>query len=103
VEDSLLTIVLNKATIKNPYSLPSIDNFLDQMKGVTVYSILIGDQVITSYELKRNIFLGPLPKRSSDTTSLSFGYGDRQIPQGIHELDEGGFSQILGQVSSIIH
>jgi hypothetical protein len=37
------------------YLLPSIDNLIDQMKGTTVYSRLIGDQVITSYELKRTI------------------------------------------------
>jgi hypothetical protein len=40
--------LLNEETIKNMYLFPSIDNLLDQMKGTTVYSRLIGDQVITS-------------------------------------------------------
>jgi hypothetical protein len=29
---------LNKATIKNQYPLPRIDNLFDQMKGATVFS-----------------------------------------------------------------
>jgi hypothetical protein len=53
---------LNEETLRNPYPLPSIDNFLDQMKCITMYSRLIGDQDITSYELKRTIFLKPLSK-----------------------------------------
>jgi len=103
VEDYVLTIILNETMIKNPYSFPSIDNLLDQMKGVMVYSRLIGDQVITSYKLKMNVFLRLLSKRGSDTMSLSFGHGDGQMPKGIHELHERGVSRILGQVCSIIH
>jgi hypothetical protein len=83
---------LNKATCRNPYPFPSIDNLLDQMKGATMYSILIGDQVITSYKLKRTVFLIPLSKHGSDPTSLSFGRGDEQKPRGNLELDERGVS-----------
>jgi hypothetical protein len=60
------------------------------MKGATMYSILIGDQVITSYELKRTIFLRPLSKCGSDTTSLSLAMGMDKLPRGNLELDERG-------------
>jgi hypothetical protein len=48
---------LNKATIKNQYSLPRSDDLFDQMKGATCSQRSIFDRGITSYESRRMMSL----------------------------------------------
>jgi hypothetical protein len=50
---------LNKATIKNQYPLPKIDDLFDQMKGAMVFSKIDCDQGITSYRSRRMTSLRP--------------------------------------------
>jgi hypothetical protein len=63
---------LNKATIKNQYPLPRIDDLFDQMKGATVFSKIDCDPGITSYGSRRMTFLRPPLRRDLDITSLLF-------------------------------
>ena len=63
---------LNKATIKNQYPLPRIDDLFDQMKGATVFSISICDQGITSYGSSGMTYLRILLRRYLDIMSLLF-------------------------------
>jgi hypothetical protein len=49
----------SKATIKNQYPLPRIDDLFDQMKGTTVFSKINLRSGITSYGSKRTTSLRP--------------------------------------------
>ena len=94
---------LNKATIKNQYPLPRIDDLFDQMKGATVFSMIDCDPGITSYGSRRMTFLRPPLRRYLDIASSLFFLWTDKRPRVIHELEERGVPQVLGQVHPSIH
>jgi hypothetical protein len=56
---------LNKATIKNQYSLPRIDDLFDQMKGETIFSKIELRSGYHQLQIKRKISLRPHLRRDS--------------------------------------
>jgi hypothetical protein len=95
---------LNKAMIKNQYSLPRIDDLFDQMKGAMVFSNI---DLMSGYHQLR-IKENDIPKTAFKTrfghyefTFLPLGNDER--PRGIYEFDERGVLRILGHVRPSIH
>jgi hypothetical protein len=95
---------LNKATIKNQYPLPRIDDLFDQMKGATVFSKIDLRSGYHQLQIKED----DIPKT---TFKMRFGHYEftcftfwtDKRPWGIYEFDERGVPRILGQVHPSIH
>jgi hypothetical protein len=88
---------LNKATIKNQYPFPRIDDFFDEMKGVMMFSKI--DLRLGYHQL--HIKEEDIPKTAFKMRfrhyELQFYRSVDECPEGIHEFDEWGVPQILGQ------